>query len=181
MLVTVGRLVRAKNYPMLLEAIAQARASVPDLALRIVGDGPDRAVLEELAAKRGVQDAVQFCGERADVGTLLSDAEVFVLSSISEGLPISILEAMAAGLPTIVTDVGGMPEVVGLSGAGVVVPGGDASALARAIVQMADRRAELKELGLKARTCYREHFTPERMSEQYLDLYQMCLTGTSKT
>jgi glycosyltransferase involved in cell wall biosynthesis len=182
MLVTVGRLVRAKNYPTLLEAVAHARASVPDIALRLVGDGPDRPVLEELAARHGVQDVVQFCGERDDVGTLLSDADVFVLSSLSEGLPISILEAMAAGLPTIVTDVGGMPEVVALSGAGVVVAAGDASALARAMVDLAARRHELKELGAKARACYREHFTPEKMAEQYQALYRTCLApGISKT
>lgn len=181
-LVTVGRLVPAKSYVTLLASVAQARMHVPDIALRLVGDGPERASLEQVTAKLGLTDVVQFCGERADVGTLLSDADVFVLSSLSEGLPISILEAMAAGLPTIVTEVGGMPEVVALSRAGVVVPPGDVSALARAILDLAARRAELKELGLKARSCYREHFTPERMSEQYLELYQMCLaSGASKT
>jgi glycosyltransferase involved in cell wall biosynthesis len=182
MLVTVGRLVPAKNYSMLLEAIAQARPSVPDIALRLVGDGPERVLLEELAVRLGVQDVVQFCGERADVGTLLSNGDIFVLSSLSEGLPISILEAMAAGLPTIVTAVGGMPEVVTLSGAGVVVPSRDAPALARAIIELAARRPELKVLGGKARNCYRQHFTPERMADQYLALYRTCLaSGLSKS
>jgi len=176
-LVTVGRLVPAKSYGTLLEAVARARARVPDIALRIVGEGPERAALERLTATLALQDVVEFCGERADVGTVLNGADVFVLSSLSEGLPISILEAMAAGLPTIATAIGGMPEVVDLSGAGVVVPPGRPDALAHAIVDLATRRSELGELGRRARAYYREHFTPERMADQYLALYQTCLAG----
>jgi glycosyltransferase involved in cell wall biosynthesis len=177
MLVTVGRLVPAKSYATLLTAVAYARARVPDIALRIVGDGPERMSLEQLTGTLGLQDVVEFCGERADVGTLLSAADLFVLSSLSEGLPISILEAMAAGLPTVVTEIGGMAEVVGLSGAGVVVPPGQADALAQAVVDLATRRSELAELGRRGHACYREHFTPEKMAEQYLALYRTCLPG----
>jgi len=100
-----------------------------------------------------------------------------VLPSVSEGLPISILEAMAAGLPAIVTDVGGMPEVLSLSGAGKVVPVGKVDLLAQAITEFASRRRDLKELGQKARSCYLEHFLPERMAEEYLNLYRSYLSG----
>jgi colanic acid/amylovoran biosynthesis glycosyltransferase len=74
-----------------------------------------------------------------------------------------------------VTAVGGMPEVVTLSGAGTVVPARNVEALAEAIVQFATRRDELTQLGRRARSCYREHFTPQRMTDQYLTLYQACL------
>jgi glycosyltransferase involved in cell wall biosynthesis len=109
------------------------------------------------------------------VGTLLQGADVFVLSSLSEGLPISILEAMAAGLPTITTAVGGIPEVIGLSRAGTTVPAGDVEALATAITDFAERREQLPQLGSLARDCYRQLFTPERMADQYLALYATCL------
>jgi SAM-dependent methyltransferase len=118
---------------------------------------------------------VRFCGERRDVGTWLRAADVFVLSSTSEGLPISLLEAMAAGLPAIVTEVGALPEVVTLSGAGRIVPVRDVACLANAIVDLANRRQELAALGERASRCYHAHFTPDRMAGEYLTLYRACL------
>jgi L-malate glycosyltransferase len=176
-LVTVGRLAPAKSYDTLLRSVAIARRLVPDLTLWIVGDGVEAASLRRLSAELGLDGAVQFCGERPDVGSWLREADVFVLSSVSEGLPISILEAMAVGLPAIVTDVGGMPEVVGLSGAGTTVPARDVDMLASAIVEFARRRDDLKEWGERARSCYAQHFTPERMADQYLALYRTCLSA----
>ena len=117
-LVSVGRLVRAKHFDTLLRAVAVARPAVPDLGLWIVGGGDEAAALAQLCAELDLGSVVRFCGERRDVGNWLRGADVFVLSSASEGLPISMLEAMAAGLPAIVTDVGGLPELVALSGAG---------------------------------------------------------------
>lgn len=174
-LVTVGRLAPAKSYDTLLRSVAIARQQVKDLTLWIVGDGVQAASLRRLSSELGLDGVVHFFGERADVGNWLREADVFVLSSISEGLPISILEAMAVGLPVIVTDVGGMPEVVSLSGAGTTVRAGDVDGLARAIIEFA-RRDDLKEWGARARSCYTQHFTPERMADQYLALYQTCLS-----
>ena len=174
-LVSVGRLAPAKNFDTLLRSVAVARRQVPDLMLWIIGGGDEGETLRQLSAQLALDGVVQFCGEREDVGSWLRCADVFVLSSVSEGLPISILEAMAAGLPAIVTAVGGMPEVITLSGAGVTVPAGDVEKLAQAIVDFANRRDELKLLGDRAQFCYRQHFTPERMSEQYLALYESCL------
>src|SRR6185503_13100751 len=127
-----------------------------------------------LATDLEIADAVRFWGERRDVGPWLRAADVFVLSSASEGLPISALEAMAVGLPTILTDVGGMTELMALSGAGQIVPPADPDAMAGALVEFATRRNDLDELGQRAVRCYRQHFTPERMSNEYLALYQAC-------
>jgi glycosyltransferase involved in cell wall biosynthesis len=171
-LISVGRLVAAKNYCTLLKSVALARREIPDLALWLVGDGEQAASLEKLAWELGIHSTVRFLGARDNVGDWLSLADVFVLSSVSEGLPISILEAMAAGLPAIVTDVGGMPEVVHLSEAGKVVPPGDEQLLSAAIVEFARQRHELADLGRRARSCYHEHFTPERMARDYLALYR---------
>lgn len=176
-LVTVGRLAPAKNYPALLRSVAAALPHVPDLRLWIVGDGQEAASLKSLVAELGIDQSVHFFGEQPAVGDWLSRADLFVLSSASEGLPISILEAMAAGLPAIVTDVGGMPEVLSLSGAGKVVPSGKVDSLAQAITEFASRRRDLKELGHQARSCYLRHFLPERMAEEYLNLYRSCLSG----
>lgn len=176
-IVTVGRLVEAKNYRGLLQSVALALHCVPDLKLWIVGDGREAAALKVLSTELGIAAAVQFFGEQSAVGDWLSCADLFVLSSVSEGLPISILEAMAAGLPAIVTDVGGMPEVIELSAAGKVVPVGNVEMLAQAITDYAARRQELSELGQLARICYLKHFLPERMAEDYLNLYQTCLYG----
>jgi glycosyltransferase involved in cell wall biosynthesis len=176
-LVSVGRLARPKDFDTLLRAVAVARAAVADLGVWIVGGGDDAPVLARLRASLGLDTVVQFCGERRDVGNWLRAADVFVLSSTSEGLPISMLEAMAAGLPAIVTDVGALPELVALSGAGRTVPARDVESLARAIVDFARRREELAALGERASRCYRAHFTPDRMAGDYLTLYHACLRG----
>jgi glycosyltransferase involved in cell wall biosynthesis len=176
-LVSVGRLARAKDFATLLRAVAVARAAVPNLRLSIVGDGDEGPALRQLCAELDLDSAVRFCGERRDVGNWLRAADVFVLSSTSEGLPLSMLEAMAAGLPAIVTEVGALPELVALSGAGTTVPVGNVESLARAIVEFADRRHELAVLGERASRCYHAYFTPDRMANEYLTLYSACLRG----
>lgn len=175
-IVTVGRLAPVKDHEGLLRSVAAALPHVPDLRLWIVGDGNEASSLKALAAELRIGQSVQFFGEQSTVGDWLTRADVFVLSSVSEGLPISMLEAMAAGLPAIVTDVGGMPEVLSLSGAGKVVPVGKADLLAQAITEFASRRRDLKELGQKARSCYVQYFLPERMAEDYLNLYRSFLS-----
>jgi glycosyltransferase involved in cell wall biosynthesis len=176
-LVSVGRLAPAKDLDTLLRAVAVARAAVTDLRLWIVGEGAEGAALRRLCAALDLASVVQFCGERRDVGTWLRAADVFVLSSTTEGLPISMLEAMASGLPAIVTNVGALPELVALSGAGRLVPPRNVVSLARAIVEFSNRRHELAALGDRASRCYRTHFTPGRMAGEYLSLYRACLRG----
>jgi glycosyltransferase involved in cell wall biosynthesis len=175
-LVTVGRLAPAKDYAGLLRSVAMALPHVSDLQLWIVGDGPEAPSLKALVTELGIEQSVRFFGEQGTVGDWLHRADVFVLSSVSEGLPISILEAMAAGLPAIVTDAGGMPEVLSLSRAGKVVPAGKVDLLAQAITEFSSRRRELSELGQRARCCYLEHFQPQRMAEEYLNLYRSGLS-----
>ena len=176
-IVSVGRLAVAKNYPMLLRAFASARRRMPDLGLWILGDGPEGPGLKRLATELDIAGAVTFWGEQREIGPWLRAADVFALSSTSEGLPISALEAMAVGLPTVLTDVGGMTELVTLSGAGTIVPPSDAEAMADAFVQLAARRDTLEELRQRAARCYRQYFTPERMTNEYLALYQACRAG----
>jgi glycosyltransferase involved in cell wall biosynthesis len=180
-LVTVGRLARAKGVDTLLRAVAVARVAVPDLHVWIVGGGEEAAALRQLRAELELGSVVQFCGERRDVGNWLRAADVFVLSSTSEGLPIAMLEAMAAGLPAIVTDVGALPELMAQSGAGHTVPAGSVDGLAHAIVDFANRRHQLAALGERASQCYRGRFTTERMAADYFTLYQTCLGEAARS
>ncbi len=145
-------------------------------SLAAASEGP---ALRQLCAELDLDSAVRFCGERRDVGNWLHAADVFVLSSTSEGLPISMLEAMAAGLPAIVTEVGALPELVALSGAGTTVPVRSVDRLARAIVEFANRRHELAALGERASRCYRAHFTPDRMARDYLRLPRLSARGAA--
>lgn len=174
-LINVARLDWKKNHACLLRAVAQARRKVPDLYLWLLGDGPERENLQRLACKLNIQSCVQFAGQRRDVGDWLAQADLFVLSSFTEGLPVSLMEAMASGLPFIVTDVGDMPEIARSSGAGTVVESDHPEELAEAIVQAASQREELVETGRRARKYYEEHFTPSQMVASYTRLYQDCI------
>ncbi len=174
-LITVGRLVWEKDYAGLIRAFAIAQRSITSLELWILGDGPERAKITTAIQEEGVGGAVKMLGMRKNVGHFLKQADVFILSSVSEGLPVSQLEAMAVGLPMIVTDAGGMPDVIQESGAGVVVPKSNPEALADAIVTMAQDPSKLQKLGALARLSYERHYTIERMAQDYERLYLSCL------
>jgi glycosyltransferase involved in cell wall biosynthesis len=148
------------------------KLQVEDAQLWIVGDGDLRGQLENLAMKLGVMESVTFFGEQMDVWPFLASADLFVLSSVTEGIPISLLEALEAGLPAVVTNVGGMREVAAMTDAVLAVQASDPVALAAAMVAMAKSRTELTSLGEKARSCYQKQFTLERMASEYMTLYQ---------
>ena len=128
-LVYVGRMQPVKNHGLLLRAFDSALKQMPELRLWMVGDGSERAAMESLAAELGIAAQVTFWGQQLDVAPFFSAADAFIMSSRSEGLPVSLLQAFSLGLPAIVTDVGGMAEAVKLAQAGFTVsatdPGGD--------------------------------------------------------
>ena len=171
-LVFIGRLAEVKDLGMLLRAVALAVPRLPDLKFWVVGDGNVRSHLEVLTAELGIEDRVRFWGMQMDTAPFFSAADAFVMSSVSEGLPMSLLQAMSLGTPAILTDVGGMGEVLRLVGSGLLVPVGDSEAMADAIVRLAadeELRAEFSE---KALAAYTERFTLERMNAGYMELYE---------
>ncbi|MGC8791760.1 MAG: glycosyltransferase [Bryobacteraceae bacterium] len=170
-LVTVARLDPIKDFANLLRAVALAAPALPGLSLWIVGDGPERPRLEKLITELGLRNRVELLGERSDVGPWLARSHVFVLSSLSEGVPIALLEAMAVGLPAIVTEVGGMPEVIRCCGSGRLVPPSRPDAFAQAILELARDAERRLSLGQAARNCHARHFTLERMAGDYFRLY----------
>jgi glycosyltransferase involved in cell wall biosynthesis len=171
-LLFVGRLAPIKNLHTLIRAAALAAPRVPELQLWIVGHGHERQRLEDLVNELGVEQLVTFWGERLDVAGFFSVADVYCMSSTSEGLPMSLLQAMSLGLPAIVTDVGGMAEVVKNAHAGIATPVGDAEAMADAIVQMAGDEKRRTVCRDNAQTAYGELFTLERMDAAYMELYR---------
>jgi glycosyltransferase involved in cell wall biosynthesis len=173
-LLYVGRLAPLKDHATLLQAVALTRAQQPDVQLWIVGDGPLELSLRELTDELGLNECVTFFGEQADVSPFLLAADLFVSSSITEGLPVSLLEAMSVGLPAVVTDVGGMGEIARLSGAVTLVPSSDPEGMARALCEAATGKQKLSELGQLASHCYEQYFRPERMLDDYMSLYNRC-------
>ena len=149
---TVGNLTPKKDHATLLEAVAGLSGRHPGLRLVVVGTGPLAARLQADASARGLDGVAVFTGSRGDVADLLPAFDVFALSSTHEGLPIALLEAMAAGVPPVATAVGGVPEVVTDGQDGILVPPRDAAALGAALSALLDDGAERARLGAAAAT-----------------------------
>jgi glycosyltransferase involved in cell wall biosynthesis len=170
LLVFVGRVVPIKRLDVLLDALAQARRSEPRLRLALVGDGDRRPGLERQAAELGIAGDVRFLGYRRELQPIFAAADVAVLSSDNEGTPVSLIEAGAAGLPAVATDVGGVREVV-TGGTGILVPRGDVTALADAIVDMAGDRKRRQSLGRAAQRRALARYGAERLVRDVEALY----------
>jgi glycosyltransferase involved in cell wall biosynthesis len=149
--ITVANFRKEKDYPNLLRAARRAVDEVPQLHLAVVGQGPAAGRGAPTARDLDLEGRVHLLGQRDDVRELLAGADLFVLGSAHEGLPVAIMEAMAAGLPIVATDVGGVAEAVPTGVCGLVVPPRSPDALAEAIVTLA-RNPELRQrMSLSAR------------------------------
>jgi glycosyltransferase involved in cell wall biosynthesis len=177
-ILAVGRLREPKDFATLVRA--GARLEPGRARVLIVGDGPDRAAIEGEIAQLGAEDAVALLGERSDVADLLAGADVFVLPSRSEGLPMSVLEAMAAGLPVVASAVGGVPELVRDGETGRLVPPGDAGALAAALAELAADPLERARLGAAGRARAEAEFGLDACRQAHVDLYRTALAGLNE-
>jgi glycosyltransferase involved in cell wall biosynthesis len=169
---TVARLDPVKDLDALIEAFVQVRSHDPRSVLVIVGDGPQRRRLERAADDLGVASAVRFLGDRRDVRRLLPGFDLFANSSISEGVSLTILEAMAAELPLVATAVGGTPEVVRHGVTGVLVPARQPGALADAMIALSASPERRHALGVVARLSVEERFAIDGMVERYASVYE---------
>jgi glycosyltransferase involved in cell wall biosynthesis len=170
----VGRFAPPKNHALLIEAFAQLRTHTP-LYLLLVGGGELEDAVRQQVAGLGLQERVRFLGVRADVPAILNASDLFVLSSRWEGNPLSVMEAMAAGLPVVSTAVGGVPELVREGETGLLVPSGDAAALARALQALVDDPARREAMGKAARQHAITHFDIRHTVRQYEALYERLL------
>jgi glycosyltransferase involved in cell wall biosynthesis len=167
----VASLLPKKDHVHLMDAFARVVSQVPDARLLLVGEGPLKANLQHHARRLGLADAVQFAGYQVDVAGLLKGADLFVLSSLEEGMPNALLEAMSAGLPSVVTNVGGMAETIEDGRGGYLVPPERPELLAErwcALLRDPDLRMRM---GAEARRRYETGFTLQRMAGAYQTLY----------
>jgi sugar transferase (PEP-CTERM/EpsH1 system associated) len=171
---SVGRLDPVKDHAGLIEAFARV-SSDPRAILLIVGEGPFRGELERLIEARGLAGRVRLLGERHDVPQVLAALDVFVLSSLGEGIANAILEAMATGLPVIATRVGGNPELVVDGSTGMLVPSRSPEALAAALRRYLEEPALAAAHGCSGRARAVSEFALERMVAAYGDLYARLL------
>jgi len=173
----VGRLVPFKGHRFLIQAFAGVRLRHPSARLLIVGDGPERASLEQQVDAMGLKGAVHFTGHRRDVPDMLSIMEIFVLPSIEEHFGRVLLEAMALEKPVVGTRAGGVPEVVEDGVTGVLVPPANSDALAEGVIRLMDDPAQARAMGRAGRRRVETHFNLRRHAELVEEVYAQALGG----
>lgn len=169
----VARFHPVKDHGTALRAWSIVHEQLPDALLVLVGDGPERDHLEALTKTLGLQDAVKFTGAVDNARQLIPAADLCMLTSLSEGLSVTLLEAMAAGKPIVATDVGGNPEAVEHGKTGLLAPRGDIEAIASAIAQLLPNAPyTARTLGQAGRERLFNHFTADRMHAAYAQHYE---------
>jgi glycosyltransferase involved in cell wall biosynthesis len=175
-IIMVARFTPGKNHDVLLRAFANLPRGP---RLRLVGDGETRAEFEILAQSLGIQDRVEFLGERHDVPRLLADSDIFVLSSVSEMFPISILEAMRAGLPVVSSNVGGVSEAIIDGQTGLLVPSGSIEAMTKALTTLTQDGDLRVRLGRAGRQSFVDKFLGAFMEDKFRLVYTEVLRGVA--
>jgi glycosyltransferase involved in cell wall biosynthesis len=174
-LISIGRIERQKGFDVLLDAVRSLKPLPDGVYLVIVGDGPDLGMLQEYAERYNLVDRVRFLGRRDDVPNLLAASTAFILSSRWEGMPNVVLEAMAAGLPVITTQVEGVSELIRDGVNGLTVPTEQPARLASAILQILSQPDFGKVAGLFSQNIVAKEFTIQRTTEAYAKLYLQLL------
>lgn len=178
---TIGRLAPTKGLLYLIEAFPKVKEQKPSAHLVLFGDGPCRAEIEQQASNMSCRDSIHFLGHRDNIEQLLRGMDVFVLSSVAEGMPRAILEVMAAGIPCIATEVGGIPEIISGNNVGVLVPPKDSEALAEAMINIANIPDEkLEKQVLKAQNRVRRFYSHQVVREKVRKLYESELKTSYK-
>jgi glycosyltransferase involved in cell wall biosynthesis len=170
--IAVSRLAAVKNLSLMIRAFARADPVARGGELAVVGDGPERPALEALVASLGMSERVRFLGFRKDTDELIRAADVLLLSSISEGIPMAVLEAMKHGRAVIATDVGGVSSVVQDGKTGLLVPSGNEASFQAALEKVYADPALAHALGRAGHARARAEFGIDRMVDAYLNIYR---------
>jgi glycosyltransferase involved in cell wall biosynthesis len=170
--VCVARFAPQKNHVLLLKSFAQGPASDPRAHLVLVGEGDLRAELENLARKLNLAGKVHFLGLRSDIPDVLGAMDAFVMSSDYEGNPLSVLEAMASGLPIVSTAAGGVPNLFEAGKEGFLVPPGDLSGLAKSMNSLLKYEAARQSMGTAAKNRAKENYDVSNMVRSYEEVYE---------
>lgn len=180
-IVMVGRLHDPKRPDLAIRALVKVREAVPQAELLLVGDGPQRAALADLAATTGVRDSVRFLGDRSDVPDLLRAASVFVLATQYESWPLTVMEAMAAGVPVVASRVGGIPEMVEDGRSGVLVPPDDLDALSGAVRSLLTEPSRARAMGAAGQEAAARRFDRSTMAGSLVGLYEQLAASARGT
>ena len=178
-LMWVGRLAAVKALPVLLEAVAQLKATNPAVRLTVVGDGPDRPMLEATVRDLDVADCVEFVGyqSNAEVRKRLSETDVFVISSFAEGVPVVLMEAMASYVPVVATRIAGVAELVNDGVSGHLVPPGDVQALVEKLTSLLADPSLRSEMGLAGRAMVEQEFNIHSEADRLCQILTEALQG----
>jgi L-malate glycosyltransferase len=171
LIMQVARLDGLKDHCTAIRTMQHLLREAPRAKLILVGEGPERAKIEPLIRELELEENVRLLGSRRDVPRLLSAADVFLLTSISEGIPLTIIEGMAAGLPVVSTDIGGVREILGDPPIGRLAPAGDDNQLAQALIELAEKPALRREWGERGRQRAFDLFSEQTMHAQYADIF----------
>lgn len=170
-----GRMVPVKGLEILLKAVAQMAAMLRVRVL-LIGDGPERTHLENLAYRLGIMDSVRFAGFVPEPRSFLEEMDVFALPSLHEGIPMSLLEAFAAGVPVVAAAVGGIPGMVGTSGAAHLVRSATPEAWAAALTEAITNPEQSQIMGKRGRQLVEERFSMETMVNRYCTVYSKVIS-----
>jgi glycosyltransferase involved in cell wall biosynthesis len=174
----VAHLKTVKNHRLLLEAAHRLAETRNDFLVCLVGAGPRQAYISRLVRRYGLQDKIIMTGVRRDIPRILGLSDIFVLQSRWEGLPVSILEAMASGLPVVATRVGGIAELVADGRTGLLVPSGDVAALTSALARLLDDPDLRLRMGRAGHRRFRDHFEQQIMIDRMDFLYRRLVAKT---
>jgi N-acetyl-alpha-D-glucosaminyl L-malate synthase BshA len=167
-----------KRVRDVVRIFARVNAQMPSI-LVMVGDGPERPAAEEEARMLGVSDSIFFLGKIDSVAPLLSDADVFLLPSQSESFGLSALEALAAGVPVVGSDAGGLPEVVASGETGLLYPVGDVESMAAGVLSILGDPARKAAMSAAAMADARARFSLDTIVSQYEGLYRSAISAPS--
>jgi glycosyltransferase involved in cell wall biosynthesis len=172
---TVGRLTAIKNHALFLEASARISRANPSAIFLIAGDGELRRELEAAALSLGIANRVRFLGWRRDLDTVYGATDVFMLTSRNEGTPVALIESLAAGVPVVSTDVGGVGDVVASDQFGFLTPSGNPDALAAAVSVLLPDPGRRRAMGKLGRTSIMERYGIDRLLDDIETLYRELL------
>jgi glycosyltransferase involved in cell wall biosynthesis len=171
----VGRVAPQKGHRYLLEAAPGILARVPDARFVFVGEGPDRAAIETLAAEKGLSDTIHWLGFRADAAELLAGLNVLAMPSEFEGLPITLIEAMAQGIAVVAHAVDGIPEAIRDGEEGFLIPRGDTTLLAERVTRLLLDSQQADRMGSAGRMRMQRDFTASAMAGQTAEIYRQAM------
>ncbi len=177
---TVGSLRPVKNQMLLINACKVVFSRFEHVEVLIVGEGPLKTQLMQTVASLGFSERIHFAGSQSNIPEILNALDIFVLPSLSEGMPNAVLEAMACGLPVIATAVGGVPEVIDNPRDGIVIDSQDEEALVSALTHLLENKDSRAEMGTQGRLRMLKHFSLKKMVRTYETLYQDMLDEKKK-